>query len=109
MRFQVRLELVLDRVDETGRSVDTDILSRPTNALNVEAGKVVHMPMRDKDVAGAQELARSEPAEIAEIEKQSALLEYQIHVKPGIVEGIVDQRRIEVTRHGAAYIGIETL
>src|ERR1019366_8277875 len=60
------------------------------------------MPMCDKDVADAQELARSKPAEITEIEKQRTPLEYEIHVKPGIFEGIVDQRRIEVTRHSAA-------
>jgi len=36
--------------------------------------------------------------------KQRTPLEYEIHVKPGIVEGIVDQRRIKVTRHGVAYI-----
>ena len=59
--------------------------------------------MCDKDVADAQELARSKPAEVAEIEKQGTPLEYEIHVKPGIVEGIVDQRRIEVTWHDAAY------
>jgi hypothetical protein len=47
-------------------------------------------------------LGRSKPAEVAEIEKQGTPL-HEIHVKPGIVEGIVDQRRIEVTRHDAAY------
>jgi hypothetical protein len=52
----------------------------------------------------AQELARSKPAEVAEIEKQRAPLEHEVHVKPGIFEGIVDKRRIKVTRHGAARI-----
>ena len=41
--------------------------------------------------------------EVSEIEKQRTPLDYEIHVKPGIVEGMVDQRRIKVTRHGVAY------
>jgi hypothetical protein len=48
------------------------------------------MPMGDKDVADPQELARREPAKVAEIEKEGAPLEHEIDVKPGIVEGIVD-------------------
>jgi len=59
------------------------------------------MPMCDKDVADPQELARSKPAKVAEIEKQRTPLEHEIHVKPGIVEGIVDKRTIKMTRHGA--------
>jgi len=31
-------------------------------------------------------------ASLSEIEKKRTPLEYEIHVKPGIVEGIVDQR-----------------
>jgi len=46
---------------------------------------------------------RSKSAEVSEIEEQRTPLEYEIHIKPGIVEGIVDQRRIKVTRHGVAY------
>ena len=62
------------------------------------------MPMCNKDVADAQELARSKPAEVSEIEKKRTPLEHEIHVKPGIVEGIVDKRRIKVTRHGVETI-----
>jgi hypothetical protein len=59
------------------------------------------MPMCDKVIADTQELARSKPAKVAEIEKQRAPLEHEIHEKPGIFEGIVDKRRIKVTRHDA--------
>jgi len=45
------------------------------------------MPMCDKDVTDAQELARSKPAEVAEIEKQRTPLEHEIHVKPGSSKG----------------------
>jgi hypothetical protein len=57
--------------------------------------------MRDEYVADAQELARSQPIEIANIEKQRAPLEHKVHVKAGIVEGIVDERGIETARHGS--------
>jgi hypothetical protein len=79
--------------------------SRPSPQQLVEAGEVVHMPMCDKDVTDAQELARSKPAEVAKIEKQRTPIEHEIHVKPGIFEGIVDQRRIKVTRHGTGLLG----
>ena len=79
---------MLDRVDKAGGSIDADSLFSPEKEPQqlVEAGKVVHMPMCDKDVADAQELARSKPAEFAEIEKLGTPLEYEIHLKPGIVE-----------------------
>jgi hypothetical protein len=44
--------------------------SRARNTLNNWSGEAVHMPMCNKDVADAQELARSKPAEAAEIEKR---------------------------------------
>src|SRR5262249_20051240 len=97
----VCLKLVFDRLDETGGSIDADSFFSPEKKPQqlVEAGEVVHMPMCNKDVTDAQELARSEAAEVTEIEKQGAPLEHEIDVKPGIVEGIVDQRRIEMSRH----------
>jgi hypothetical protein len=58
--------------------------------------------MCDKDIADAQELARRKAAKVTQIEKQRTPLEHEVHVKPGIMEGIVDQHRIEVTRHSAA-------
>jgi hypothetical protein len=47
--------------------------------------------MCNKHIADAQDLARSEPAKVTEIEKQRTPLEYEIHVKPGIFKGFVDQ------------------
>jgi hypothetical protein len=104
----VRTELVLNRVYETGGSIDPNNLFSPEKESQqlVEACKVVHMPMCDKDITDTQELARSKPAKVAEIEKQRAPLEHEIHVKPGIFEGIVDKRRIKVTRHGAARLNL---
>jgi hypothetical protein len=66
----------------------------------VEAGKVVDMPMCDEDVADSRKFGWSKPAEVTEIKKQRTPLEHEIHIKPGIFEGIVDKCRVKVTRHG---------
>ena len=58
--------------------------------------------MCDKDVADAQELARSKPGEVAKIEKQRAPFEHEIDVKSRIVEGIVDERGVKMERHGSS-------
>jgi len=57
------------------------------------------MPMCDKDVAYTQQLARSEPAEVAEIEEQCATLEHKIYIKTGVVKRIIDKRGVKVARH----------
>jgi len=67
---RVRLELVLDTVGEAGR---TDEMKRPspiqTDAQEpVEAGKVIHVSVRHKGMADAQELARRQRSQITEIE-----------------------------------------
>jgi hypothetical protein len=58
-------------------------LARELPRLLVEA-KVVHMPIRDKDVAHTRELAKSKPAKV---EEQGTPLKHEIHIKHGIVEG----------------------
>ena len=57
----------------------------------VETGEVVHMVVRDEDVADTQKLAWSQSIETAKI-KQRAPLKHEVHVKARIVEGIVDER-----------------
>ena len=97
----VRFELVLDRIDETSRPIDVEGLLAPEKEPQqlVEAGEVVHMPMCNKDIADAHELARGKPAEVAEIEKQRAPLKHEIHVKTRVVEWIIDKRGVKVGRH----------
>jgi len=93
----VSSELVLDRINNALVPINAKRLLPAKKAPQqlVETGEVVHMEMRDKDVADAQELARSESPKIAKIEKQRPPLKNKIHVKPGIVEGIVDEGRIK--------------
>jgi hypothetical protein len=66
----LRHELVLDRVDKTGRPIDIEDLLTPEKEPQqlVEAGEVIHMSMYDKNIADAQELARSKTAEAAKVE-----------------------------------------
>jgi len=63
----VRPELWLDSVDETSGSIDANSLFSPKKESQqlVEACKVVHMPMCDKDITDTQELARSKPVKVA--------------------------------------------
>ena len=95
------LELVFDRVDNACGAKDAKDFfpTKQASQQLVETGEVVHMEMRDEDVADTQELARSQSIEIANIEQQRAPLEHKVHVKAGIVEGIVDERGIEMARH----------
>jgi hypothetical protein len=103
----IRFELVLDRVDEARGTINADgfLASEKEPQQLVEAGEMIHMSVGDKDIANAQELARWQPAQIAKIEKKRAPFKHEVDVKPGIAEGIVDQRRIEVSLHGAASAG----
>jgi hypothetical protein len=97
-------KLMLDGVDNARRPMDAKRLLPPEQEPQqlVETGEMVHMPMRDEDVADAQKFARAKPPKIAKIEKQRAALENQIDVKAGIVEGVVDESGIEVARHNSS-------
>ncbi len=46
----------------------------------IESGKMIHMPVRDKNIADAQKLARCERREIAKVEQKCASLEHEIDV-----------------------------
>jgi hypothetical protein len=94
---------VFDRVDNARGAMDANdfLPTKQAPQQLVETGEVVHMEMRDEYVADTQELAWSQPTEIAKIEKQRAPLKHKVHVKAGIVEGIVDERGIKMARHGS--------
>ena len=98
---------MLDRVDDALRAIDAERLLAPEQAAQqlIETGEMIHVEMRDEDVADAQQLARGKAREIAEIEQQRALLEHEIDVKARIVEAIVDELGIEMARHGASASG----
>ena len=67
----------------------------------IEAREVIHMQMRDEDIADSQHLTGRKPSKIAKIEQQRPLFENEIDVKTRIVERVVDQRRVEMAWHGS--------
>jgi hypothetical protein len=57
----------------------------------VKADKVVHMGMRDEDVANFQDLPRREGMKIAHIEKEGPFIKHELHIYSRVAEGIVDR------------------
>lgn len=49
------------------------------------------MTMRHKDIANPQKLARRQPCEVAEVEKQRSALENQIYIEAWVVERLIDE------------------
>lgn len=52
---------------------------------------MVHVTMRHEDIANPQKLARPQPCEVAQIEKQRAALKNQIYIEAWVVERIIDE------------------
>ena len=72
----------------------------------VEPCKMIHMPVADERVADAQELARGQRAQVAEVEEQGPTLEHEVDVDAGIAERRVDEMRIEAARHGDPHVAL---
>ena len=83
---------MLDRVDDARRAMNPERLlpAEQTPQQLIEAREMVHVEVRDEDVADPPRLSWGKPPEISEIKQKRALLKDEIHVKPGIVEGIID-------------------
>ena len=72
----------------------------------VETGEMVHVRVRHQGVAHAQQLARRERREIAQVEQQRAPSEPEINDEPGIGERLVDQTGLDECAHiGSQDIG----
>ena len=56
----------------------------------IEARKVVHVRMRDKDMREAHQLARWQHGDVAEVEQQCSPLVTKIDIQPRIAEYIID-------------------
>src|SRR5208283_5290225 len=97
----IGFELMLDCVDEACRPIDPKALFSAEQSPQqvIKAGEVVHVSMRDEDVGDAQQFARRQTADVADVEEQRAALEDEIHIESGIAEGIIDGSGIKVTRH----------
>ena len=52
---------------------------------------MIHMGVGDERMTDPQQLPRCEDVELTEVEKQRSPLEEEVHVEPGLAEGIIDQ------------------
>ncbi len=87
-------ELVLDVIEERGRPVEMDAPVPPQGDPEevIETDEMVHVGVGNEDVVDLQEFTRRQEMEVAEIEKERLVPVLEIHVDPGITEGIIDQR-----------------
>jgi hypothetical protein len=67
------------------------VASKANSQEMVKADKVVHMGMRDEDVANFQDLPRREGMKIAHIEKEGSFIKHELHIYSRVAEGIVDR------------------
>jgi hypothetical protein len=81
----------------TGWAVEPHDLVAPEHEAQqmIETSKVIHVPVRDKDVADAQELARWQDRDVAEVEQQRPALELEVYTDARVPERIVDEVGIE--------------
>ena len=90
-----------DAIDE---AIGADQLNRhrPAEAKPkqaIEPGEMVHMGMRDENMADAKDLARSKRMEVAEIEEDRATAEPKIDQKARIRGRIIDEPCLNEPRH----------
>ena len=95
---------MLDLVDEARRAdeVERTAAVQAHAQQAVEAGKMIHVGVRDKHMADPQELAGGERRDIAEIEQDGAAAEAEIDEQAGVVERTVDQARLNEPAHAQA-------
>src|SRR5208282_1981764 len=66
----------------------------------IEPGKVIHVRMGDKDVRQAHQLARSQRADVAKIEKQRPPFVAKVDIQGWIAERVVDETSFVEGAHG---------
>ena len=96
-------ELMMDMRHKAGGSVEADDLLPPHQKSQqpVEAEEVVDVRVRDEDVLEAQDLARRQTRNVAEIEHERALLEQGLDIERRVAGSPVDQERVQKGSHGA--------
>lgn len=97
----VGAELALHLGQESERAVNAhQALAAETNAEQpVEAEEVIHVSVRNKDVAQAQDLARRQCPPIAEVKHQRAFLEQKVDVHARVFERTIDQHGVKERFH----------
>jgi hypothetical protein len=97
----VRGELVLDPLDEPGRTEEAHrgAAAKAHAQQSVQAGEVVHVRVRHKHVRHAQDPLRREPPDVADVEQHGALLVPPVEIEGGIAEHAVHQLRGDDRAH----------
>ena len=90
-----------DLVDEAGRTNEVKgggpVQADPQQAI--EARKMIHVGVGHENMGEAQELARGQRRQLAEIEQQGAAAEAEIDEQPRIRKRIIDQARLHEPSH----------
>ena len=69
----------------------------------IEARKVVHVRMRDKDMREAHQLARWQHVDVAEVEQQRSPLVTKIDIQPRIAEYIIARHCKRLQQHALSH------
>ena len=89
----VAMKFSLNIGDEAGRPVELQSLAAPEGdpKQRIEADKVVHVRVRNEDVACALEAGGPERIVVAEVEEEGTFGPTHFHEQAGIAEDIVDE------------------
>ena len=95
-------EAVLDLRQKPGRAEEPHLeaASEAETQQPVEAHEMIHVGVRHEHVAQAQDLARGQQPDVAQIEKHGAPLEQTVDIDAGVAEGVVDEHGVEKRSHG---------
>jgi hypothetical protein len=98
---RVGRELVFDAVQKLRRTEQAHMFraAEADAQQSIEAGKVVHVGVRDEHVADAQQLPRGQAADVTDIEQQRATGEPEVDQQCRITERTVDEFGCEYRAH----------
>src|SRR5205085_9793483 len=91
----VSAQLVLELIDEMRASEQDDpgLASEHDTQPMIEAGKVVHVRVRDENMRDAHQLPRRQHAQITQIKEQRAAFIAEVDIEAGVTERLVDKAR----------------
>src|SRR5208283_41682 len=86
-------ELVLEVCQEPAGTVQTDtpVAAQTHSQQVIESREMIHVSVRYEYVADAQQLARRQDPDVADVEEDRAAFEFEVDIDPGIAEAPVDE------------------
>jgi hypothetical protein len=89
----VALQFSTDISNESRRTVQTERLpSAECNSKHpVKSNEVIHMRMRDEQIAGAKQAGRAQGLVLPQIEQQGPARPFDVDVETRIAEGVIDE------------------